>query len=108
MGNDQMILGVDRRLHVLAHHRRAFFTVGGHGSCVGIRPDLPFRDALDNDIEIVSNADKVLIYDRPIDPGGLLWRDLQAWWAQNQSIDDPTEAKGLLYRHLPSSPTRSP
>ncbi|MCS3470932.1 hypothetical protein M2401_004690 [Pseudomonas sp. JUb42] len=30
------------------------------------KPDLRFRDALDNDVEIVSNADKVLIYDRTI------------------------------------------
>ena len=31
------------------------------------KPDLRFRDVLDNDVEIVTNADKVLVYDRPID-----------------------------------------
>lgn len=74
-----------------------------------IKPDLRFRDALDNEIEIVSNADKVLVYDRPIGAGGLLWRDLQAWWAQNQCIADPKEAKASLYRRLLSSlPESSP
>jgi hypothetical protein len=74
-----------------------------------VKPDLRFRDALDNDIEIVSNADQVLVYDRPIGAGGLLWRDLQAWWALSQDIDDPKEAKGSLYRRLLSSlPENSP
>jgi hypothetical protein len=41
-----------------------------------IKPDLRFRDALNNDIEIVTNADKVLIYDRPIGMNGLLWGPL--------------------------------
>src|SRR5205814_1285263 len=29
------------------------------------KPDIRFRSAVDNDIEIVSNAGKVLVYDRP-------------------------------------------
>lgn len=41
------------------------------------KPDLRFRDALDNDVEIVTNADKVLVYDRPIGNDGLRWNDLQ-------------------------------
>ena len=30
------------------------------------KPDIRFANAVDNDIEIVGNADKVLVYDRPI------------------------------------------
>ena len=45
-----------------------------------VKPDIRITDAIDNDIEIVANADKVLVYDRPIGPGGVRWRDLQAWW----------------------------
>ena len=43
------------------------------------KPDLRFRDALDNDVEIVTNGDKVLVYDRPIGNDGLRWNDLQQW-----------------------------
>ncbi len=43
------------------------------------KPDLRFRDALDNDVEIVTNADKVLVYDSPIGNDGLRWNDLQQW-----------------------------
>jgi hypothetical protein len=50
------------------------------------KPDLRFRDALDNDVEIVTNADKVLVYDRPIGNDGLRWRDLQQWWADTEQM----------------------
>lgn len=74
-----------------------------------IKPDLRFRDAIDNDIEIVSNADKVLIYNRPIGREGLRWSDLQAWWMDEQGIADANEGKGTLYRRLKASlPPTSP
>jgi hypothetical protein len=41
------------------------------------------RDAINNDIEIVENADSVLVYDRPIGADGIRWRDLQTWWRGN-------------------------
>lgn len=73
------------------------------------KPDLRFRDALDNDIEIVTNEDKVLVYDRPIGNDGLRWNDLQKWWGDTQQIDDATQAKRTLYARLKSSlPRNSP
>jgi hypothetical protein len=51
-----------------------------------VKPDLRFRDAINNDVEIVKDADKALIYDRPFKPGGLTWADLQAWWADSRGI----------------------
>lgn len=73
------------------------------------KPDLRFRDAVNNDIEIVTNADKVLVYDRAIGEGGLPWRDLQAWWAERSGGLTPDAAKKSLYKRLlaslpPSSP----
>lgn len=74
-----------------------------------VKPDLRFRDALDNDIEIVTNADKVLVYDRPIGPEGLKWRDMQEWWADISKIGDAGEAKATLYKRLLESlPSNSP
>jgi very-short-patch-repair endonuclease len=74
-----------------------------------IKPDLRFRDAVNNDIEIVTNADKVLVYDRPIGVEGLLWRDLQLWWSETRAIPNDDEAKKTLYKRLRESlPEDSP
>lgn len=73
------------------------------------KPDLRFRDALNNDIEIVTNADKVLVYDRPIGNDGLRWQDLQLWWSEAEGIKDADVAKRSLYRRLLKSlPSNSP
>lgn len=64
------------------------------------KPDLRFKDALDNDIEIVTNTDKVLVYDRPIGNEKLRWSDLQQWWGETKQITDDTKAKHSLYRRL--------
>lgn len=67
-----------------------------------VKPDLRFRDAVNNDIEIVTNAEKVLVYDRPIGADGLKWQDLQRWWAETNGIEDAKKAKESLYRRLQS------
>lgn len=73
------------------------------------KPDIRFRDAIDNDIEIVENADKVLVYDRPIGGEGIRWRDLQAWWSEVQQVPNDDEAKKSLYHRLIRSlPGNSP
>jgi very-short-patch-repair endonuclease len=74
-----------------------------------IKPDIRFRDAVNNEIEIVSDADKVLVYDRPISREGLTWRALQTWWAEKNGIADGDDAKKTLYRRLQESlPASSP
>jgi hypothetical protein len=65
-----------------------------------IKPDIIVRDTLDNDIEILSHADAILVYDRPIESDGLRWRDLQQWWAETNNIGTPKVAKASLYRRL--------
>jgi very-short-patch-repair endonuclease len=73
------------------------------------KPDIRFRDAIDNDVEIVKNADKVLVYDRPITGEGIRWRDLQAWWQDTHQLPGEEEAKRSLYQRLRSSlPGNSP
>lgn len=68
---------------------------------IGDKPELIFRDAINNDVEIVKHADKVLIFDRPLPSSGLLlWKDLRDWWAEQHDIDDPVVAKAQLYRRL--------
>jgi very-short-patch-repair endonuclease len=64
------------------------------------KPDLRFRSAVDNDIEIASNPDDVLIYDRPIPADGLRWCDLQAWWRETRRSPTDQDAKEDLYARL--------
>ncbi len=49
---------------------------------VGPKPEIGFRDAINNDILILSNAASCLVYDRPIHRDGLFWRDLVSWWRE--------------------------
>ena len=73
------------------------------------KPDIRFRDAINNDIEIVTNADKVLVYDRSIGADGLRWCDLQAWWMDREQLTNEEAAKKSLYQRLIQSlPTSSP
>jgi hypothetical protein len=68
---------------------------------IGEKPELIFRDAVNNDVEIVKNADKVLIYDLPLPASGqFLWKDLLAWWQSRENISDETAAKSTLYLRL--------
>ncbi len=73
-----------------------------------IKPDLRFSNALDNDVEIVTNADKVLIYDKPIGPAGLLWKDLQSWFEEKYSLEGDKAKKALYSRLGASLPCSSP
>ncbi len=67
------------------------------------KPDLRFRNAVDNDIEIVGDLDHVLVYDRPISPDGLRWHDLQDWWQQTRQSADAQAAKRDLYNRMRAS-----
>lgn len=46
----------------------------------GVKPEIGFADAINNDIVILSGEESCLIYDRPIGPNGLRWPELVAWW----------------------------
>lgn len=73
-----------------------------------VKPDLRFRDAVNNDIEIVTNADKVLVYERAISLEGLRWKELQDWWSERENLSNQ-EAKRTLYKRLLDSlPLNSP
>jgi hypothetical protein len=73
-----------------------------------VKPDLRFRDAVNNDIQIVSNSDRVLVYEEPISVDGLSWKDLQDWWARRENLEADS-AKRTLYRRLVASlPQESP
>lgn len=71
----------------------------------GEKPELVFRDALNNDVEITKHADKVLVFDQPLPNSGmLLWSDLRDWYAKMQGVDGVQGAK-MLYARLRQSVT---
>ncbi|WP_233283748.1 hypothetical protein [Agrobacterium tumefaciens] len=48
----------------------------------GVKPEIGFADAINNDIVILSGEESCLIYDRPISANGLLWSQLVSWWSE--------------------------
>jgi very-short-patch-repair endonuclease len=73
------------------------------------KPDLRLIDVIDSDVEVVDPIGEVLVYDRPIGPAGLRWRDLQSWWSDTRKVADDDQAKRELYQRLGNSlPKRSP
>lgn len=52
----------------------------------GIKPEIGFADAINNDIVILSGEESCLIYDRPIGSNGLLWSELVAWWGSDVTL----------------------
>lgn len=68
---------------------------------IGEKPELVIRDAVNNDVEIVKHADKVLVFDRALPSSGqLLWKDLRDWFAEMYGIEAPESAKEQLFRRL--------
>ncbi|GAA1598535.1 hypothetical protein GCM10009678_94570 [Actinomadura kijaniata] len=67
------------------------------------KPDIRFEDVLDLDIEVLNDHVNVLVYDRPIGPDGLRWRDLHTWWKDTHQITSDDEAKRTLYSRLLAS-----
>jgi len=73
------------------------------------KPDIRFRNAVDNDIEYVGNPDALLLYDKPISNDGMRWADLQQWWQDTHGIADDMLARTSLYERLGRSlPRNSP
>lgn len=73
------------------------------------KPDIRLSNTLENEIEILSDPSRVLVYDRPVSTNGLLWRDLQEWWAAQTLETDNIRSKKALYRRLQQSlPDTSP
>lgn len=64
----------------------------------GPKPRIVLRDAINNVIEIVEHGDKCLVYDRPLDPPGLSWGALCAWWAETSAAAGPDPARTLFTR----------
>jgi hypothetical protein len=71
---------------------------------IGPKPEIVIRDAVNNDVEIIAHADKVLVFDKVLSSSQMLsWTVLQDWWSESMNIADADEAKKTLYRRLAKS-----
>ncbi|EYR61863.1 hypothetical protein N866_15010 [Actinotalea ferrariae CF5-4] len=52
----------------------------------GPKPEIVLRDAVNNDIEIVANADYCLVYAEPVPPEGLSFARLIQWWREREAV----------------------
>jgi very-short-patch-repair endonuclease len=68
----------------------------------GPKPRIVLRDAVNNVIEIVENAEHCLVYDRPLGPDGLTWQLLVEWWRERHDpgAADDLQAGRRLYDRL--------
>lgn len=66
----------------------------------GPKPELVLRDAINNTIEITKYAEYCLVYDRPLGDSGLSWRDLVAWWSEDQPATSEVDCARALHRRL--------
>lgn len=60
------------------------------------KPEIVLEDALNNDIKIISNRDKCLVYDKPVLRSGISWKELQEWYDDSLLMLDT--GKGLKER----------
>ena len=66
----------------------------------GPKPQIVLRDAINNVIEVVKNAQYCLFYDRPLSEAGLTWAELVDWWRASNGLGGQDEAADNLYRRL--------
>ncbi|WP_432983204.1 hypothetical protein [Dactylosporangium sp. CA-233914] len=68
----------------------------------GPKPKIIFTDAINNVIRIVDNEEYCLSYDKPLEPHGLTWSELNSWWAGVTGLGSGDErvAASSLYQRL--------
>lgn len=59
----------------------------------GPKPELVLRDAVNNDIEIVSNSEFCLVYDKPLPADGLTMTHLSEWWRTVRGLGEGTSVR---------------
>jgi very-short-patch-repair endonuclease len=70
----------------------------------GPKPKIVLRDAVNNDVEIVSNADNCLVFNGPLSLHGLTWAEMVGWWAdRQQTAPNDRRTAHALYARLAAS-----
>jgi hypothetical protein len=72
----------------------------------GPKPQIVLRDAMNNDIEIVENAEFCLVYDDSVPAEGLRFSHLVTWWREREQIPDAVSDRDVglaLHERLAAS-----
>lgn len=69
----------------------------------GPKPEIILSDAINNDIQIVKNAEHCLVYDRPIGANGLSKLEMIEWWQDHEKLEDGDLARKSLVERLSRS-----
>lgn len=72
----------------------------------GPKPQIVLRDAMNNDIEIVENAEFCLVYDESVPAEGLRFSHLVAWWRERERLADSVSDRDVglsLHERLAAS-----
>lgn len=64
-------------------------------AATGPKPRIVLRDAMNNDIEIVENAEHCLVYEDPIPAEGLQFSHLVAWWREREQFGEATTERDV-------------
>ena len=93
------IFSVQRQRHASARKPKNLIFAS-----TGPKPELGFRDAIDNDIVLLKHGEHCLVYEDEVPEGGLTWGSLTAWWAQREQEggNDPPTRRALGQRLLKS------
>lgn len=71
------------------------------------KPEIVLDDALNNDIKVIANQDKCLIYDKKVPSEGILWCELQEWYDEKLYIlDTGLDLRERLRKSLNSVPEK--
>jgi hypothetical protein len=57
----------------------------------GPKPEIGFKDAINNEIIILQHEASCLVFDEAIPRDGLLWEDLVPWWARKHGLNPTAE-----------------
>jgi hypothetical protein len=97
------LLGLDGLRGVRGEMKNLIFAADGP------KPHVVLHDAISNDLKVVKNEQYCLIYDKPLSMTGLTWRQLTAWWADNDGLDGEEELAAAhdLYARLLRSMERN-
>jgi hypothetical protein len=71
----------------------------------GPKPRIVLRDAINNVVEVVENAQYCLFYDRPLSDSGLTWGELVDWWKVTngeEGLSDVEVGRSLFSRLVAS------
>lgn len=69
------------------------------------KPEIVLEDALNNNIKIISNQDKCLVYDKNVSNNGITWNELQDWYDEKlYLLDTGMDLKARLRDSLNSPP----